>query len=142
MKAKILLRTASIMVMLHTLGHTLGALSWKNAPNAAIKVVIDGMLGNRFDFGGKSVSIGDFYAGYGYSMIGVLLMITVLLWLLSNETISTLSRQIRWITSILLLFLGVVELTCFFPLPAVLSLLAAIATLVSLFAKQGNKASS
>src|ERR1700712_4079551 len=87
MNAKILLRIAAILMLLHTLGHTLGALTWKDAPNAAVKHVIDGMLNNRFDFFGKSVSIGDFYAGYGYSMIGVLLMVSILLWLLSTDLV-------------------------------------------------------
>ena len=65
MRPKILLRIASVIMLLHMLGHTMGALTWKDAPNAAVKQVIDGMLGNRFDLMGRSVSIGDFFAGYG-----------------------------------------------------------------------------
>ena len=36
MKPKILLRIASILMLLHTAGHTMGALTWKEAPNAAV----------------------------------------------------------------------------------------------------------
>ena len=134
MKAKILLRIASIIILLHTLGHTVGALTWKEAPNQAVKQVIDGMIGNRFDFFGKSVSIGDFFAGYGYSMIGVLLLISILLWLLSTE----LNRRFILVLGLFLLFLAIIEFIYFFPLPAVLSLLAGIATLIAYGRSKSN----
>jgi len=127
MKAKILLRVAATLVLLHTVGHTLGALTWKEAPNAAIKQVVEGMLNNRFDFFGKSVSIGDFYAGYGYSMIGVLLLVSILLWLLSTEP----NRRMVLVMGVFLLFLATIEFIFFFPLPAVLSLVAGVATLLA-----------
>jgi len=127
MKAKVLLRIASVLMLLHTLGHTVGAMTWKNAPNAAVKQVVDGMLGNHFDFGGKSVTIGDFYAGYGYSMIGVLLLVSILLWLLSAEP----NKRFILALGLFLLFLAIVEFIYFFPLPAVLSLLAGAATLIA-----------
>jgi hypothetical protein len=127
MKAKILLRIAAILMLLHTLGHSIGALTWKDAPNAAIKQVVDGMLNNHFDFFGKSVSIGDFYAGYGYSMIGVLLMVSILLWFLSTEPV----RRMVLAMGLFLLFLAVIEFIYFFPLPAVLSLLAGVATMLA-----------
>jgi hypothetical protein len=127
MKAKILLRIAAIFMLLHTLGHTLGALTWKDAPNAAIKQVVDDMLNKHFDFLGRSASIGDFYAGYGYSMIGVLLLVSILLWFLSTEPI----RRMVLIMGLFLLFLGTIEFIYFFPLPAVFSLLAGVATLLA-----------
>jgi hypothetical protein len=127
MKAKILLRIAAISVLLHTLGHTLGALTWKDAPNAAVKQVVDGMINIHFDFLGRSASIGDFYAGYGYSMIGVLLMVSILLWLLSTEP----NRRMVLVMGLFLLFLAVIEFIFFFPLPAVLSLVAGVATLLA-----------
>ena len=127
MNAKILLRIAAILMLLHTLGHTLGALTWKDAPNAAVKHVIDGMLNNRFDFFGKSVSIGDFYAGYGYSMIGVLLMVSILLWLLSTEPV----RRMMLVMGLFLLFLAVIESIYFFHFPAGLSFVAGLVTLLA-----------
>jgi hypothetical protein len=135
MKAKILLRIAAISMLLHTLGHTLGAMTWKDAPNAAIKQVVDGMINNRFVFFGRSASIGDFYAGYGYGMIGVLLMVSILLWLLSTE----LNRRMVLVMGLFLLFLAVIEFIYFFPLPAVLSLVAGVATLLA-YAKTKSQA--
>jgi hypothetical protein len=127
MNAKVLLRTASVIMVLHTFGHTMGAMTWKDAPNAAVKQVIDGMSGSHFDFWGRSVTIGDFYTGYGYTMIGVLLLVSILLWLLSAEP----NRRFILAIGLFLLFLAVIELIYFFPLPAVLSLLAAVATLIA-----------
>ena len=135
MKAKVLLRIASVSMLLHTLGHTIGALTWKDAPNAAVKQVVDGMLGNHFDFFGKSVSIGDFYTGYGYSMIGVLLLVSTLLWLLSAEQ----NRRFILALGLFLLFLAVIEFIYFFPLPAVLSLLAGVATLIAYGRSKGGQ---
>ncbi|MES2375968.1 MAG: hypothetical protein V4553_05300 [Bacteroidota bacterium] len=127
MKAKILLRTGSIIMLLHTMGHTVGALTWKEAPNVATKQVVDGMLNNRFDFMGRAVSFGDFYAGYGYTMIGVLLFISVLLWLLSAQP----SLPVMLALGLLLLFMGVIELIYFFPFAAAFSLLAGLVTLLA-----------
>jgi len=127
MKAKLFLRMASILMLLHTAGHTIGACTWNQAPNAAVKQVIDGMLSNRFEFMGRSASIADFYQGYGYGMIGVLLMITTVLWLLSTEP----SPRIVLVFGLFLLFFGIIEFIYFFPLAAGFSLLAGIATLLA-----------
>jgi len=128
MKQKTLLCIASVIMMLHTLGHTMGALTWKDAPNTAVKQVIEGMLGNRFDFMGRSVSIGGFFSGYGYSMIGVLLLISILLWLLSLEP----NKRFILALGLFLLFLSVIEFVYFFPFAAAFSLLAGMATLSAL----------
>lgn len=127
MKAKLLLRIAAILMLLHTAGHTIGALSWKEAPNDAVKQVVDGMLNNHFDFMGRSASIGDFYAGYGYTMIGVLLLVSILLWLLSTEP----SVRIILIIGLFLIFMGTMEFIYFFALATAFSLLAGAATLLA-----------
>lgn len=127
MKPKLLLRIAGIIMLLHTLGHTMGALGWKDAPNPAVKQVIDGMQTNHFDFMGRSSTLANFYAGYGYIMIGVLLFITILLWQLSATPV----RKIAFSLAVLLLFMGVMEYIYFFPLAAVFSVLAG---LVAMFA--------
>ncbi|MGZ3874915.1 MAG: LIC_13387 family protein [Mucilaginibacter sp.] len=132
MKASVLLRIASIVMLLHTIGHTMGAFGWKDAPDAAIKQVIDGMERNHFNFMGRSASLANFYAGYGYTMIGVLLLISLVLWLLSNDTASRLSRQLRFILALFLLCMSVLEYIYFFPLAAGFSLLAGICALLTL----------
>lgn len=60
MKPETALRIAGGLMLLHTLGHTLGALTWKQAPNARVAAVISGMQAEHFDFMGKPVSLGGF----------------------------------------------------------------------------------
>jgi hypothetical protein len=129
MKAKLLLRIACGMMLLHTIGHTMGAMSWKNAPNPAIARVISGMQSNHFDFMGRTTSLASFYAGYGYIMVGVLLLITVLLWQLSSAP----ARGMLLVLGSFLIFMAIMEYIYFFPMPAAFSLLAGLGTLAAAY---------
>jgi hypothetical protein len=125
MKAKTLLRIGAVLMLLHAAGHTIGALTWKQTSDTAMKRVVEGMLNNHFDFMGLTVSIGDFYSGYGFILIGVLLLLSLLLWILSTEPM----RSIILALGFFLVFLSVMELIYFFPVAAAFSLLAGISTL-------------
>jgi len=125
MKSKLLLRIAAILMLLHAAGHTLGALTWDKVPDAKMNALINGMKSEHFLFMGKSMTLASFYSGYGYSLIGVLLMITTVLWLLSAEP----GKRIILVFGLFLLFFGITELIWFFPFAAAFSLLAGILTL-------------
>jgi hypothetical protein len=112
-------------MLLHLLGHTIGALTWKEAPNPAVQKVVDGMQKEHFGFMGRQVSLGSFFDGYGYSMIGVLLLVSILLWLLSTAPV----RSMILAVALFLVFLGIIELIYFFPFAAAFSLLAGLCTL-------------
>ena len=127
MKAKLLLRIAAVLMLLHTLGHTIGALTGKEAPNARVGTVITGMEKEHFDFMGRSVSLGAFFDGYGFSMIGVLLLVSILLWLFAADP----NRRFILVLGLFLLFLGIIEFVYFFPFAAAFSLLAGISTLLA-----------
>jgi len=127
MKPKILLRMASSLLLLHTMGHTIGALTWKQAPNARVAAVISGMQNEHFDFMGRSATLGNFFGGYGLINIGVLLLLTALLWLLSTEP----NLKFVLLIGLFLLFMGTIELIYFFPFAAAISLLAGIFTLLA-----------
>ncbi|WP_413666908.1 hypothetical protein ACEN9X_20540 [Mucilaginibacter sp. Mucisp86] len=129
MKPKIALRIAAILMLLHTLGHTIGALTWKQAPNTTIQRVVDGMNNNHFPFMGSSVSLGLFFDGYGFIMIGVLLLLTALLWLLSAEP----NHRFILPVGLFLLSMGTIELIYFFPFAAAFSLLAGLSTIYAYF---------
>ena len=116
-------------MLLHTAGHTIGALTWKQSPNARVAAVINGMQTEHFDFMGKSVSLGSFFEGYGFTMIGVLLLLTVLLGLQSAAP----DRKMLLPLSLFQLFMGSIELIYFFPFAAVISLLAGTFTLYAYF---------
>ena|SRR5437879_3648919 len=137
MKPKLLLRIAGTLMLLHTIGHTFGALSWKKAPNTAVGSVIAGMQTNHFDFMGRSATLAYFYEGYGYSMIVVLLFISVLLWLLSSQPVARLVL----LTAGLLLLLAGIEFIYFFAFAAAISFLAAVCTLIAFFKYPENQSS-
>ena len=140
MKPKFLLRIASVLMFLHTAGHTLGALTWKNAPNAAVGQVINGMEIIHFEFMGRSVSIASFYEDYGFNMILVLLLISVLLWLLSAETRRNLSLRTTQLLAAFLLMMAIIEYIYFFAFAAALTLLAGICTLIALLINDAGNA--
>lgn len=128
MKAKLLLRIAAVLMLLHAIGHTMGALGWKKAPNNSIAQVISGMQNNHFNFMGSSCSIAGFYEGYGLSMILVLLFVSILLWLLS----ASLVKPLLMLTGLFLVGLAAVEFIYFFPFAAAFSLAAGLGTLTAL----------
>jgi hypothetical protein len=128
MKAKLRLRIAAILMLLHTIGHTIGALTWKQAPNPTVQQVVDGMQREHFSFMGRQVSLGAFFDGYGFTMIGVLLLITILLWMLSAQPVRSMIR----VLGLFLVFLGIIEFIYFFPFAAAFSLLAGISTLFAI----------
>lgn len=141
MKPKLLLRIAAILMFLHTIGHTFGALSWKNAPNSFVGQVIAGMQKNHFGFMGRSVTLASFYEGYGYMMILVYLLSSILLWLLAADSNNPLSAKLLPVLSVFLLLIAIIEYIYFFPFAAAFSLLAGLCTLFALFTR-GTKLST
>ncbi len=132
MKAKLLLRIAAVLMLLHAIGHTMGALGWKKAPNNAIAQVISGMQNNHFNFMGRSSSLAGFYEGYGVSMILVLLFVSILLWLLSASP----AKPLVMLTGLFLVGLATVEFIYFFPFAAAFSLVAGLGALMALRGEQ------
>lgn len=140
MKPKTLLRIAAVLMSLHTIGHAMGALSWRTAPNAAVARVITGMENNHFDFMGQQASLAAFYDGYGVSMIFVLLLVSALLWLASNETENTFAARVLGALTVFLLVLAGVEYIYFFAFAAAFSLLAGLCGLSACVRISQNKA--
>jgi hypothetical protein len=130
---KLALRIAAILMLLHTAGHTMGALTWKKAPNVRVAAVVTGMENEHFDFMGRSLTLASFFNGYGFIMIGVLLLISILLWLLSSAPV----RSMILLLGLFLVFMAIMEFIYFFAFAAAFSLLAGISTL---FAYQKSKA--
>jgi hypothetical protein len=131
MKPKLLLRIASAIMLLHTVGHTFGALGWKNAPNAAVAAVIAGMQKEHFDFMGRSATVAMFYEGYGIMNIFVLLLLSVLLWLLSGQTANPSAKGMSAVLGIFMVIMSVCEYIYFFPLAAIMSLMAGVCALLA-----------
>jgi hypothetical protein len=132
MSGKLLLRIAATMMFLHTIGHSIGAFTWKNPPNMAVGLVIKGMESIHFDFMGRSVTLGSFFDGYGFIMMMVLIATGLILWFISGEAKSPLVTRLLTVLTVFLLGMAVIEFIYFFPLPAVLSSIAGICTLIAL----------
>jgi hypothetical protein len=128
MKAKLLLRIASVTMFFHVIGHTIGALTWKKGPDPVIQHVVDDMISHKFIFMGALRSIGDFYEGYGITMIFVLLFIAVLLWQLSALSIKYPVPAVRLLItlSLSLVAIALIEFVYFFFLPGALTMIAGL----------------
>lgn len=138
MRQKISLRIASILMFLHTVGHSFGALNWKRAPNEALGRVISGMQTEHFPFMGRSATLGSFYEGYGICMIFVLLLVSILLWQLSNAVDNSLAKRQLLFLGLFLLILAMAETIYFFPFAAAFSLLAGLCTLLAYIGAAGT----
>ena|ERR1700761_1824760 len=128
MPVKLSLRIAAAIMLLHTIGHTMGALTSNQAPNARVAAVIAGMEREHFDFMGRSASIALFYNGYGIGMILVLVLVSILLWLLSVTPVKSMILAM----GIFLVLTAINEFIYFFPLASVMSLIAGVLTLLAL----------
>ena len=133
MKPKLLLRLASVVMLLHTIGHTMGAITWDEAPNKALANVIQGMKSEYFDFFGRQVSLGMFFQGYGYSMICVLLLIVIILLLCANHIADAMTQKLLPFLVAFLSLFAVIEWIWFFPMPAAMSSVAALLTFLGYF---------
>jgi hypothetical protein len=126
-----MLRIAAVIVFLHAAFHSIGAFTWKQAPDTAVAKLIDGMFTQTFSFGGKTVSLGLFYEGYGISMIFMLLLIAVLLWLFSSDMNHPSAKKSIITISLTLLALSITEWIYFFPAPAAFSLAAGLLAMIA-----------
>lgn len=133
MTTKILLRLASLLMLIHLIGHSFGQNGWKKNDDPVMRQVAHWMTGPRFPFMGVSRSMGDYFDGYGYIASISMAVVAVLLWLASTKTAvhgQVLRKEILVLALGLLAFSGV-EFLYFFPFAAVISCTAATLTLVS-----------
>jgi hypothetical protein len=83
MRATVLYRIASILLILFALGHTIGFLNFK-PPTPEVLAVRDAMRNVHFEFKGASFSYGGFYTGFGLFVTAYLLFSAYLAWHLSS----------------------------------------------------------
>jgi hypothetical protein len=79
------LRIASLLSLLHCVGHTIGAVFGIDAPAGTTEgKVIDAMKSNHFDVMGASRSFWDFFFGFGLNISVGELVQAVLFWQLAG----------------------------------------------------------
>ena len=136
MSPELLLRIASVAMLLHVLGHVSGHLRWKKTKDPAKQEAINRMTQQKFPFMGTRRSLGEFYDGYGYAATLAMLFVCILLWSLSGQTLANpnFTRGLLPLVSVFLLAWGIDEVFFFFPFAAFFSLFAALLSAIAFFA--------
>lgn len=134
MTAKLFIRTALVFVLIHLVGHTIGHLGWDNETGPFFGVIKQ-MKSHSAEFMGATKSMADFFEGYSLILIGLLTTTIILLWILSNNTLSNtkLVKQLLLIIAFAFMVLGITEWVYFFPLAAIISFCAALSMFLSIF---------
>jgi len=128
------LRIASIIMLLFTVGHSMGGLQrWSPMGD---NEVLRQMTAVRFDTMGASRTYLDFFMGFGWSISIVMLLQTVLLWQLSSlaRTNATAVRPMIAVFAIATVATGVIAWRFIFPVPALFSAALVIALVVAYIA--------
>src|SRR5580700_2907709 len=96
MKASLLYRIASVLLLLFAIGHTLGFR--QTNPEWGVGSLIDSMRSIHFDAQGFSRTYWDFFSAFGLFFSVFLLFAAVLAWLLGGLPAETLARvrSIAW----------------------------------------------
>ena len=134
MKAKVLLRIAAALILIHLLGHSVGHSIWDKPEDLKMQEVVAAMKGYSAEFMGATKSMGDYYNGYSLIMFGLYAMTIFVLWFASgfiNEQ-RTIAVKILYPIAITYLAFGVIEYISFFPFAASMSFLAGLLTLLAI----------
>jgi hypothetical protein len=126
MKAPILYRISSVLLLLFAAGHTLGFR--QNNPEWVADAVLALMRSVHFDAQGFTRTYWDFFSAFGYLFTVFLLFAAVLAWLLSRFPPDTLARvrSIAWALAICFVAVTVVNFSFAFTTPIVFSALISI----------------
>jgi hypothetical protein len=130
MKPKILLRIASAIIVLHAIGHLFGMAGWTDAQTEEQKMVVHAMSDHRFPFMGAVHSFGDSFNGFGYIGEISLLLAAYVLWICgsASESYPVISRKLSAALFIALFAQSMLEFIYFFPLAAIMTLIASVIT--------------
>ena len=122
LKASVLYRISSILLVLFAIGHTLGFR--KVQPQWGVEALVAAMKSSHFDVNGFSRSYWDFYVGFGLFVSAFILFAAVLAWQfggLSRDTLAAL-RGPRWAFAICFVVVTYLSWRYFFIVPIVFSL--------------------
>jgi len=130
--SKLLLRIAAIIMLLHTIGHTVGSAGWQN-PNGKVPAdVVQKMQNTHFVIQGKNTTMAMSFSGMNYIASVFLLSVTCTLWIFSNRTGKDASIILITVAAAIAC-VAVIEWLFFFPGVAFLSLAASVLTFVSVY---------
>ena len=126
MKASVLYRIASILLLLFAAGHTLGFR--KVDPKWGVDLLVASMRTTHFDAQGSSRSYWDFYTGFGLFVTVFLLFAAFLAWQLGGLPAQTLAgmRGIAWAFALCFVAVTVLSWVYFFVAPVIFSCVVTI----------------
>jgi hypothetical protein len=126
MKARILYRIASVLLLLYAAGHTFGFR--QNNPDWGADAVLALMRSVHFDAQGFTRTYWDFFSAFGFFVSVFLLFSAVLAWLLGGLPAETLARVrgIAWALAICFVALTALTWRYAFTTPLVFSTLITI----------------
>jgi hypothetical protein len=128
MRPSLFLRAASVLTMLHCIGHTVGGVfSVDAAPTPEEAAVITAMKSHRFEVMGSMRSFWDFFFGYGLFISINFLVQAVLFWQLASLAKRGLKEIRPIIACFFLAYIGfaILAWNYFFVLPAIEEVLIA-----------------
>jgi len=135
MKPKVLLRFASILLVVFALEQTVGYFTRHDTKDIRIQKVLKVMTENKFNMYGQMRSYDENYNGMALDLIFSLIAFSAVLWVLSifAERNRVLVRTLLLPISFGLLGFSITGFLFFFPIPAYTSLFAAVLALIAMF---------
>jgi hypothetical protein len=136
-KASWLYKIASVLLLLFSVGHTLGFR--KTDPHWGADSLIAAMQKLHFDAGGFDRTYWDFYVGFGLFVSIFQLFAALVAWQLGSLTPETRASipVIRWSLAICFVGVSILSWNYFFLVPGVFSTLIAICLIASGWFRDG-----
>lgn len=134
MKAKVLLRIAAALILIHFIGHSFGHLSWDAPEDPKMMEAVTAMKTHKAGFMGAVKSFADYYTGYSFMIFGLFGLSILVLWSASGfiDKHSDIARKVLLPFGIAYLYLGVVEYLYFFPFAAAISFFAGVLIMLAI----------
>jgi len=119
MKASLLYRIASVLLLLFAIGHTLGFR--QTSPEWGVSSLIDSMRSIHFDAQGFNRTYWDFFSAFGLFFSVFLLFAAVLAWELGGLPAAIFARRTAWALAICFAAVTVLSWRYAFTTPIVFS---------------------
>ena len=121
MKASLLYRFASVLLILFALGHTLGFR--RVDPRWGVDSIIGALRSTHFEVQGLNRTYWDFYTGFGLFVTVLLIFVAVLSWQLGSLSKESLLRMplVTWGLAACFVLVTVLSWKYFFVMPMIFS---------------------
>lgn len=142
MTAKVSLRGACFLILVHLIGHGVGHWMWDKPEDPQMRNVVAAMTGHKSAFMGAERSMGDYYNGYSLILFFVYAMSISILWQCSRygEVYSGFAKSVLYPLGFTFVAFSVIEFMYFFPFAGFISLGAALLMLFSIYLLSRNRA--